>query len=374
MKVVHVNWSLDYGGIETLLVNIANEQAVQGADVSVVIVNDLINEKLIERLSSKVRLILMKRSPSSRSFLFMKKLNTVLTDIGPNVIHIHDGAIFDFLDRHWIKSSRTLVCLTAHAFQFGKFGSPLWPVRILQKSLFHSLGNMHNSNRVNRVFAISKSVAKAMKEQYGVNSTVVYNGIFSQQFEQRNSKMYDGLLRIVQVSRLLHEEKGQDLLLGAARKLVQKGYSLKIDFIGDGISREYLENMTREYGLEGRVTFLGTQPQEYVMSHLKDYDLFVQPSRFEGFGLTVAEAMAANVPVLVSSGQGPAEVTEDDRYGWVFDCGDENSLADQIEYIINNYSECLEKAKEARNQVAANYDVKVTARRYLELYNEALNN
>ena len=202
----------------------------------------------------------------------------------------------------------------------------------------------------------------------------MYNGIFSQQFEQRNSKMYDGLLRIVQVSRLLHEEKGQDLLLGAARKLVQKGYSLKIDFIGDGISREYLENMTREYGLEGRVTFLGTQPQEYVMSHLKDYDLFVQPSRFEGFGLTVAEAMAANVPVLVSSGQGPAEVTEDDRYGWVFDCGDENSLADQIEYIINNYSECLEKAKEARNQVAANYDVKVTARRYLELYNEALNN
>lgn len=373
MRVVHISWTLVYGGIETMLINIANEQAVQGADVSVVIVNDYVKEELIERLSSDVNLILMKRKPSSRSFAFMKKLNSILTDIGPDVIHIHDGAIFDFLDSHWAKSRQTLVCLTTHALPLGKFGSPLWPVRILQKMLFNSLGNMHNVNRVNKVFAISKSVAKAMKELYGIDSTVVCNGIFCQQFEQRESKMFDGQLRIVQVSRLFHPKKGQDLLLGAARKLAQKGYGLKIDFIGDGKSREYLEIMVREYGLEGMVTFLGTQPQEYVMSHLKDYDLFVQPSRFEGFGLTVAEAMAANVPVLVSSGQGPAEVTEDDRYGWVFDCGDENSLTDQLEYIINNYSICLAKVEEARNQVDTNYDVKVTARRYLECYKESLN-
>ena len=374
MKVVHISWTLVYGGIETMLVNIANEQAVQGADVSVVIINDYIKEELIERVSSDVNLILMKRKPSSRSFAFMKKLNSILSDISPDVIHIHDGAIFDFLDNHWAKSRQTLVCLTVHDLPRGKFGSPLWPVRILQKMLFNSLGYMHNVNRVHRVFAISKSVANAMKEQYGVDSTVVCNGIFCQQFEHRESMMFDGQLRIVQVSRLSHLKKGQDLLLGAARKLTQKGYNLKIDLIGDGKSREYLENMTREYGFEDQVTFLGTKPQEYIMSHLKDYDLFVQPSRFEGFGLTAAEAMAANVPVLVSSGQGPAEVTEDDRYGWVFDCGDENSLADQIEYIINNYSECLEKAEVARNHVAANYDVKVTARRYLELYNDTLDN
>lgn len=373
MKVVHINWTLVYGGIETMLVNIANEQAVQGTDVSVVIINDYIKEELTERLSSDINLILMKRKPSSRSFAFIKKLNSILTDIDPDVIHIHDGAIFDVLDSHWAKSRQTLVCLTAHALPIGKFGSPLWPIRILQKMLSNSLGNMHNVNRVNKVFAISKSVAKAMKEQYGVDSAVVCNGIIPQRFEQRESKMYDEQLRIVQVSRLFHVEKGQDLLLGAARILAQEGCCLKIDFIGDGQSREYLENMAREYGLENQVTFLGTQSQEYVMSHLKDYDLFVQPSRFEGFGLTVAEAMAANVPVLVPTGQGPAEVTEGDRYGWVFDCGDENSLANQIKNIINNYGECTAKAEKARIYVEANYDVKVTAHRYLELYNEALN-
>ena len=58
--------------------------------------------------------------------------------------------------------------------------------------------------------------------------------------------------------------------------------------------------MVVELNLEKHVRFLGNQSREYVYSHLKDYDLFVQPSRFEGFGLTVAEAMAACVPVLVT--------------------------------------------------------------------------
>ena len=69
------------------------------------------------------------------------------------------------------------------------------------------------------------------------------------------------------------------------------------------------DRLTAELHAETYVRFLGKQTQDYVAAHLTDYDLFVQPSRWEGFGLTVAEAMAAGVPVLVSEGQGPAEVT-----------------------------------------------------------------
>ena len=70
-----------------------------------------------------------------------------------------------------------------------------------------------------------------------------------------------------------------------------------------------------------------------MAAHLTDYDLFVQPSRWEGFGLTVAEAMAAGVPVLVSEGQGPAEVTQGSRYGWLFANGDADDLQRQIVFI-----------------------------------------
>ena len=58
------------------------------------------------------------------------------------------------------------------------------------------------------------------------------------------------------------------------------------------------------------------------------YDLLVQPSRYEGFGLTVVEGMAAGVPVLVSDIEGPMEVIDKGRHGFAFrsedfhDCGD----------------------------------------------------
>ena len=78
--------------------------------------------------------------------------------------------------------------------------------------------------------------------------------------------------------------------------------------------------------------------------------------------------MAAKLPVLVSSGQGPAEVTENDKFGWVFKNGDPNDLADQIQNIATHYNEALAKAEKAMRHVRENYDVSVTARKYLEAY------
>ena len=82
--------------------------------------------------------------------------------------------------------------------------------------------------------------------------------------------------------------------------------------------------------------FLVKQTQDYVAAHLTDYDLFVQPSRWEGFGLTVAEAMAAGVPVLVSEGQGPAEVNTRQPL-WLAFAMEMPTLTAQIRLIKENY-------------------------------------
>ena len=61
----------------------------------------------------------------------------------------------------------------------------------------------------------------------------------------------------------------------------------------------FFEHYAKERRLEGFCSFLGHRPRAWVHEHLQDYDLFVHPARYEGFGLVVAEAMAAGVPVLV---------------------------------------------------------------------------
>lgn len=368
MRIAHLNWTLAYGGIETMLVNIANEQVLQGAEVYIIVINDRIKDELVNKFNSKVHLLLMKRKPGTRSFSITKQLDSFLSDINPEVIHIHTGSLYDIIPSKWTKKESCIICRTVHDIPHGSFGSPFKLIRLYQRLILHKGGNVMNVNRVDKVFSISKAVAADLKNKYGVDSTVVCNGILSDTFEKKEYRMFDGELKIVQVSRLVHEKKGQDLLIQAAGKLATKGYNLKIDFIGDGKSYDYLKSLVKQFNLDGQVAFLGLKPQKYIKKHLKDYDLFVQPSRVEGFGLTVAEAMDANVPVLVSAGQGLAEVTEDNRYGWVFENGDSDSLANQIEYIINNYHQCLEKARKAAEHVAANYDVKATATKYLNEY------
>ena len=180
-------------------------------------------------------------------------------------------------------------------------------------------------------------------------------------------------VKIVQVGRLEYKNKGQDLLLYACSNLIKKGIKLHVDFIGNGTSANFLKQLSNELGISHFVSFLGFQTQEYLCHHLCDYDLFVQPSRYEGFGLTVAEAMSAKAPVIVSSGQGPAEVTENERFGWVFDNGEIQSLSSTILDVIMNYDYAHDKAEKAYQHVLRNYDVSVTALSYLNMYKKLLN-
>ena len=74
--------------------------------------------------------------------------------------------------------------------------------------------------------------------------------------------------------------------------------------------------------------------------------------------------MAARLPVLVSEGQGPAEVTCGDKYGWLFINGNINDLKEKIEYIISHYDTAIQKAENALKYVCNTYDVSITANKY----------
>lgn len=363
MKVVHIFWSLTYGGIETMLVNIANEQAKMGAEVSVCIINEYYDKGLLEAFHPNVHVHLIGRKLGSRNVRFIFSLNRILNDLSPDAIHLHSSVLYTLL---WRKRLSRVASVTLHALPSGTVrrsaASRIFPLL----DLFTD-GNVRFIDKVPKVFAISEAVKRALWENYHVKSTVVNNGIRTRDFKHRPDNDVERVMRIVQVSRLEHKKKGQDLLIRAAAALHGR---VHVDLIGDGSSRVYLEQLVKDLHMEKQVTFLGTKPQSYIAEHLCDYDLFVQASRWEGFGLTVAEAMAANVPVLVSTGQGPAEVTQGDKYGWVFENGSEKDLALQIEHIFNNYPNALSKAAKAHKYVVDNYDVSVTARKYLNLYKQ----
>ena len=361
IRVAHVFWGLGFGGIETMLVNIANAQAEYGADVHIVLINELYEKSLLNKLNSSVHVHLLNRKLGSKSLAFIWKLNKELRNIAPDKIHLHGPEFYAMI---FGKKLSHEVSLTLHALplKMARHGSFWGMVKAMLTMGF--VDGEQLVQRIPKIFAISNAVKEAFAEKYGVDSTVICNGILTSNFlPQKQVKSTP--CKLVQISRLDHDKKGQDLLIKAAAILKSE---VDVTFIGDGESMEYLKKLTSDLDLDKNVHFLGKQSQEYIAKHLRDYDLFVQPSRREGFGLTVAEAMAAQVPVLVSSGQGPAEVTENDKYGWLFENGNADDLAEQIRFVFGHYDEALAKASLAKEHVCRHYDVSVTAKRYLELY------
>lgn len=368
MKITHIFWNLRFGGIETMLINLANAQIKEKAQVSIIIINKFCEETLIQSLDKRISIYILGRTDGSIDFRFIIKLNRLLKQIQPDVIHLHRSDIASILNPQFLPKT----CVTLHALPKGEIKPQnilklLWN-KILRKPKPYS--NMTYINHIPYIFSISRSVKEELEKQYNIESSVIYNGIETKQFRTKESDIHNTPLRIVMVSRLEHDKKGQDLLIKAASQLQGK---VTVDFIGTGSSLEYLKQLVHQLHCEESVKFLGKQDQRYISSHLADYDLFVQPSRWEGFGLTVAEALAAQIPVLASEGQGPAEVICGNKYGWIFENGNVEDLIHKIEYILNYYHEAIDKAKLGKEYVYQNFDIHSTANTYLNAYKSIIN-
>ena len=344
MKITHIVWSLLTGGIETMLVNIINEQ-VKSEEVELVIVNNLYYDPLLNKLSPLCKVRFCKRTPGSKNPWPIIKLNYWLLRFSPDVVHHHS-------------------CRTSYLVK-GRYNM----VRTIHSTRIYST----EYPRMKALFSISESVRDDTLKQ-GCDSIVIENGIPTGMFK-RKEKYIDknDCYHLVQVSRLDVSQKGQDILIRAINELVNKRKvtNLHLHFIGEGDSRTALEKMVSDFNLDGYITFEGVKTQEFLYEHLCDYDCFVQPSRYEGFGLTVAEAMAAGLPVLVSDIEGPMEIIDNGRVGMAFKTEDVSDLADKLEIILGggyDYS-MIDNAIE---RVRQKYDVSVTAQKYINEYRRIL--
>ena len=358
MRIIHVVWSLSFGGAETLLVQLLNRQCISN-NVSLIIVNDVIERSLLEQIDKKVRIIRINRPSKNRNPFYLLKLSWKLLFTKSDIVHFHQDNLIEYVPIRFFKKN---LCLTVHS------------VSLDEKSLF----------KYHYLFAISKSVQKRIKESCGLDSTLIYNGINTSAFkskehsfkkedereDEKENKKEDEKYKIVQIGRLNHTIKGQDLLIKAVDILVKKGYSdLSVSIIGDGISSGHLQSLIDELNLSDYVKLEGSKSVSEIGVSLHHYDLLVQPSRYEGFGLVAAEAMIAKVPVLVSDVAGLTEIIQENKYGFSFQSENEADFANKIEQLISlSEKETEELANRAYQYVIENFDISVTSAKYLEAY------
>ncbi len=344
MKIVHIFYNIEIGGSETMVIDIMNRQ-IKTEEVSLIIINKNNNEQLLSTINPLVKQYHIGRTNGSRNPIPFIRLNILLHLISPDVVHMHNHHVMPVI----IKQKKCNYFFTAHTDG----------INILQYKKFDT------------IFAISKYVENDIKRRYTISTKTIYNGVDSSKIKFIKQNNNPSTIKIVQIGRLSIKQKGQDILLKACSSLYNKGYThISLDFIGDGKDRLSLEKLAKELEIEHITTFRGACSRDYIYSHIHEYQLLVQPSRQEGFGLTIVEGMIAGIPVLTSDIEGPLEIIDNGKYGEYFKVGNIEDCAESIEKIINNYSLYTEKLNDANKFAREHFDINITCENYIKAYRD----
>ena len=162
----------------------------------------------------------------------------------------------------------------------------------------------------------------------------------------------------------LDPQKGFDLLIRAL-PLVPDA---TVVIVGDGPERAGLERLARELGVTDRVLITGWSEQ--ARAYLGSFDIFVLPSRFEGFPLSIVEAMLARLPVVATDVGSIAEAVLDGETGFLVPAEDVDALAGALQRLLADPELRRRLGESGRARALDRFTAATMARSFERLYEE----
>ena len=158
-----------------------------------------------------------------------------------------------------------------------------------------------------KVNAVSETVAEQLKSDYGLSESrmMIIRDILDPGMARRmanlpseaKKEMSGPGKRILTVGRLA-KMKGYELAVGAAEILKKRGFDFTWYAVGEGAMRMEIESQISEAGLQNQFILLGSRPNPYP--YFETCDIYVQPSLYEGFGITLSEAKMFAKPIVAT--------------------------------------------------------------------------
>jgi glycosyltransferase involved in cell wall biosynthesis len=164
----------------------------------------------------------------------------------------------------------------------------------------------------------------------------------------------------------LDPQKGYDVLIEALASLPDTTAVL----VGDGPARDDLEGLARDRGVGDRVLFTGwsSEPRRY----LSGFDVFVLPSRYEGFPLSIIEAMLAGLPVVATDVGSVSECVRNGEAGVLVPPDDHAALVEALARLLGDQVVRARLGARGREVASASFTDTTMARSYEQLYAEIL--
>lgn len=184
--------------------------------------------------------------------------------------------------------------------------------------------------RVSAIVAIGKKAARDYEENFPgkpIHEVPYYCSL--EDFRPTKSDYPKSPATILFCGQMI-ERKGVDLLLDAFRQLIQSGYKARLLLVGrEAELPKMLERLPAQ--VHQHIEYAGFQAPERLPDYFEQADVFVLPSRYDGWGVVVNQALAAGLAVVCSDAVGAAEdLVIPGWNGYIFRNGDSKELADQL--------------------------------------------
>jgi glycosyltransferase involved in cell wall biosynthesis len=369
LRVVHVVDSLDPGGMENGIANVASYLGARGYDFHAICLTRC--GKFAERMPSPSQVVSLSKVPGV-SLHCVAALRTELERVGADVIHTHNFGPLIYVGLASLVGGLPPILHGEHAELDSSERS--WQRLALRRWLY---------SRCRIVHTVSESLTRDLLE-CGLRHprlAAIPNGVDTQRFQPVSSRASiardlglpvpeDGFV-IGMVGRF-GPYKRQQLLVDAFDLVASSHPAAWLILVGDGGPQaSVVRDRVTESPYRDRILLAGFQSEPAPW--YQAFDLMVLPSINEGMSNAVLEAMATGTPVLAHSSCGCAEVIEDGETGFLADFRDPASLAEKLRFFLSAPDgPWRASGAEARRQVESRFSLTAMAEGYKRLYEECL--
>jgi glycosyltransferase involved in cell wall biosynthesis len=216
------------------------------------------------------------------------------------------------------------------------------------------------------LFANSEFTRRELVEVLGCDAErirVTYLGV-RDSFHEIERARPEKVERVLFFGRLVRE-KGILDALSALGQVARAGRAFELRILGSG-NAELVLAVARQHGIGERVLVLPHQGDAHLLEELERAQLALLPSHSESFGLSIAEAQAAGLPVVAYAAGSVPEVVEDGKSAWLAPLGDVDGLARALTAALSDPDECFRRGNSGRERVGRLFRWSLTARRVLD--------
>jgi len=153
----------------------------------------------------------------------------------------------------------------------------------------------------------------------------------------------------------LHYQKGQEFLIRAFRQLQSRHLRLRLALVGDGPNAEMLRSEAHDLG--DSVIFTGSVVGEDYNNLLNAFDLYIQPSRFEGLPRTLLDAMYLGKPIVATAVNGNLDALRDGENGLLVPAENSDAIVAAVETLLDDPARAATMASQAHQDVLSSFDM-----------------